>query len=416
MNKKGRIALISLGLSSMLLLNACASISDKVQDAFANINTKTKETEVTKSLDNTTDNSESKSEPSSVEISYSDRARNFSVEEAARRDEDNQNGAKPLKIVDIATVAQPAVVAINTHGVRETFYGVLPAEGAGSGVILSEDGYIVTNHHVIRNADEIEVVLATGKKYIAELIGSSPIHDIAVLKIKANDDLPYAIVGNSDDLLVGELAVAVGNPLGDFQGTVTSGIVSSLGRTLVLESNGELVELRNLIQTDAAINSGNSGGGLFNSYGELIGINVAKAGTSAYSSVTVEGLSFAIPMNTVTPLVNAIVNEGYVSGQPILQIIGWDVTERMAQSYEGKVVVGVWVKEVAPKSAVANEGLQPGDIIVEFEGEEVTGVSQLNLIKNRYKAGDEVSLKYFRNGEYFTITFKLDEHKELSKN
>ncbi len=294
-----------------------------------------------------------------------EREKHMNIAEAAKREE-IKDGQKPLSTMEIAQTAQPTVVAISTTGLRETLYGTLEFENAGSGVIVSADGYIVTNNHVIAKANQIDVVLASGQNYRAELIGTDPHNDIAVIKI-SESDLPAATIGNSDDLLVGELAVAVGNPLGDLQGTVTAGIVSSLGRTMIVEGeDGALVELRNLIQTDAAINSGNSGGGLFNSYGELIGINVAKARSQPMSGNFVEGLGFAIPSNTATPIINALVNDGYIAGQPSLNIRGSTVTEQMAASYASKLVPGVLVHEIAPGSAVAEAGLEVGDIIIEF--------------------------------------------------
>lgn len=336
------------------------------------------------------------------------RPKHMSLAEAATRTEE-KDGVRPLSTMEIAQKAQPAVVAISTSGLRETLYGTLEFENAGSGVIVSQDGYIVTNNHVISKANQIDVVLASGENYRAELIGTDPNNDIAVIKIDENN-LPAAEIGNSDDLLVGELAVAVGNPLGDLQGTVTAGIVSSLGRTMIVEGEDTaLIELRNLIQTDAAINSGNSGGGLFNSYGELIGINVAKAKSQPNSGTFVEGLGFAIPSNTATPIINALVNEGYVSGQPTLNIRGSTVTEQMARSYTGRLVPGVLVHEIAPDSAVAEAGLEVGDIITVFAGEEVYSVAQLNLVKNRHKAGEKVSMTINRKGKEMELTFVLDE-------
>ncbi len=336
------------------------------------------------------------------------RTPNFSLIEASTRTETNANGAEPLSTMEIAAKAQPTVVAISTSGVTTTIYGPIQFEGAGSGVIVSSDGYIVTNNHVISNAKSIDVVLATGQSYPAELVGTAPNNDIAVIKIDAQD-LPAATIGNSDDLIVGELAVAVGNPLGDFQGTVTAGIISSLGRTLVLEENGSLVELRNLIQTDAAINNGNSGGGLFNSYGELIGINVAKASSNSSSNASVEGLGFAIPSNTAAPIINALVNDGHVSGAPSLNISGTSISEQMAQAYQGNLVAGVWIRQIADGSCVLDAGMQVGDVIVEFGGEKVLSVAELNLVKNRYKAGDEVEVRYYRDGNFYDTSVILDE-------
>lgn len=417
MRVKGRIVAIAWILSTTLLLSSCQSIFQIFKELNPDEQLDSSSTRVSSGHDAETEDSGVLINPSIEEEpeTLSTRPRNFSVEDASRRQEESPEGLKPLRTVEIAHLAQPTVVAINTQGLRETYYGMMPSEGAGSGVIISEDGYIVTNYHVIDSADTIEVVLATGNSYKAELIGSNPINDLAVVKINADKILPHAIVGNSDDLMVGELAVAVGNPLGDFQGTVTSGIISSLGRTLILEQGNELIELRNLIQTDAAINAGNSGGGLFNSYGELIGINVAKASAGSRIGPTIEGLGFAIPMNTASPIINALVNEGYVSGMPVLQIMGSDISRRMAASYEGSLVEGVWVKEVAPGSAVDRAGLRAEDIIVAFEGVEITSIAQLNLIKNRYRAGDEVEITYYRDGETATIKFILDEYQESAQ-
>lgn len=320
--------------------------------------------------------------------------RHFNLEEASKRKGKNALGHEPLSTVEIAEKTKAAVVAITTTGVRESALGMFEFQSAGSGVLISEDGYIVTNNHVIANATQIDVILATGETYRAKLVGTAPSNDIAVIKIEEKK-LPFVEIGNSDDLKVGELAVAVGNPLGDFHGTVTTGIISSLGRRLVLEGS---VELTNLIQTDAAINSGNSGGGLFNSYGELIGINVAKV-SSSRNAAPVEGLGFAIPINTVTPIVNSLINKGYLEGMPSLGIYGSDVSENMAKAYPEILVPGVWIRDIAENSPVLKAGLKIGDIITGLAGEKITSVAELNIVKNRYKAGDEVEIEFYRNGE-----------------
>lgn len=320
--------------------------------------------------------------------------RHFNLEEASKRKGKNALGHEPLSTVEIAEKTKAAVVAITTTGVRESALGMFEFQSAGSGVLISEDGYIVTNNHVVANATQIDVILATGETYRAKLVGTAPSNDIAVIKIEEKK-LPFVEIGNSDDLKVGELAVAVGNPLGDFHGTVTTGIISSLGRRLVLEGS---VELTNLIQTDAAINSGNSGGGLFNSYGELIGINVAKV-SSSRNAAPVEGLGFAIPINTVAPIVNSLINKGYLEGMPSLGIYGSDVSENMAKAYPEILVPGVWIRDIAENSPVLKAGLKIGDIITGLAGEKITSVAELNIVKNRYKAGDEVEIEFYRNGE-----------------
>lgn len=389
--RKG-VGLLSVLLASTVLLSACNAITNNQGVSIGN----TRETSNIVQI----------AEPLSEEQQAQKMQRSV-AEAATRTDVSPTTNKEPLTTPEIAAIAQPTVVAITTTGLQSTVWGMMEFQAAGSGVIISEDGYIVTNNHVVSGAEQIDVVLATGNSYTAELIGTAPANDLAVLKIEASE-LPYASFGNSDDLIVGELAIAVGNPLGDFQGTVTSGIVSSLGRTLVLEENGNLVELQNLIQTDAAINSGNSGGGLFNSYGELIGINVAKASSSS-SAASVEGLGFAIPANTAAPIINSIVNTGHVEGAPSLNILGSNVSQSMASAYEGVLVPGVWIRDIQADSPVLDAGMEVGDIIVEFAGVEVSSIAELNLVKNRYKAGDTVDVRYFRAGEYYDTQVTLDE-------
>lgn len=396
---KRTAALTAILAAGAVLLSSCGSLSGLLPGR-----TEIKEAETSQK----TDRIEVKIPTS--ENGVSERPRHMNLAEAATRKE-IKDGEKPLSTMEIAQTAQPTVVAISTTGLKQTQFGPLQFEGAGSGVIVSEDGYIVTNNHVIANAKHVDVILASGQHYEAKLVGADRNNDLAVVKINAKG-LPAAKIGNSDDLMVGELAVAVGNPLGDFQGTVTAGIISSLGRTLILEDEqGGLVELRNLVQTDAAINSGNSGGGLFNSYGELIGINVAKVGSSGSGTASVEGLGFAIPTNTAAPVINALVNQGHVPGQSTLNIRGNTVNEQMARSYRGLLVVGVLVREIAPGSAVAQAGLEVGDIITKFAGEKIYSVAQLNIVKNRHRAGDKIKMTVFRKGKYLTLEFALDEMK-----
>lgn len=388
MIKRG-INVFSSVLALSILLSAC-SIGSNVDN--------------TKETNNVVEIAELASEEERLERA------SYNVQDASIRQENSPTtDREPLTTMEIAAAAQPTVVGIATTGLQETVFGPVEFQAAGSGVIVSEDGYIVTNNHVISGASQIDVVLATGNNYRAEVIGTAVANDLAVIKIDSEEALPAAAFGNSDDLIVGELAMAVGNPLGDFQGTVTSGIISSLGRTLVLEEGNNLIELRNLIQTDAAINSGNSGGGLFNSYGELIGINVAKVAATSSSAASVEGLGFAIPSNTAAPIINSIINTGHAEGEPSLGIMASNVTPSMANAYQGSLVPGVWVRDILQGSAVIEAGIEVGDIIVNFAGEDITTLAQLNLIKNRYRAGDTVEIEYYRNGEYHTTEVTLDE-------
>lgn len=380
-------------LAISLLISSCNS-----GEVLKTIGGNKNETTATQNGQNQDDNQASKATNSTTNNKQKDESkptdRHFNLEEASKRKGKNALGHEPLSTVEIAEKTKAAVVAITTTGVRESALGMFEFQSAGSGVLISEDGYIVTNNHVVANATQIDVILATGETYRAKLVGTAPSNDIAVIKIEEKK-LPFVEIGNSDDLKVGELAVAVGNPLGDFHGTVTTGIISSLGRRLVLEGS---IELTNLIQTDAAINSGNSGGGLFNSYGELIGINVAKV-SSSRNAAPVEGLGFAIPINTVAPIVNSLINKGYLEGMPSLGIYGSDVSENMAKAYPEILVPGVWIRDIAENSPVLKAGLKVGDIITGLAGEKITSVAELNIVKNRYKAGNEVEIEFYRNGE-----------------
>lgn len=318
-------------------------------------------------------------------------------------------GKVALTIPEIAKKVGPSVVGVInkvTYNRMQNygFYGSFIPEGqsetvesgSGSGVIISEDGYVVTNNHVIEGASEIYVVTNTGDEYKAVLKGADSKTDLAVLKIEGN--FPYATLGSSSDLEVGELAVAIGNPLGqEFAGTVTDGIISALNRSVTVD-NKQLT----LLQTNAAINPGNSGGPLVNQYGEVIGINTAKI-----SSTQLEGLGFAIPIDEAKPIIDDLLQSGYVRGRPVIGIGGRNVTEQLAKAYDWKV--GVYVASMSPNSPAYLSGIQIGDIIVSVDGEDITTVDDLNEIKNKHKVGDKLELKIFRNGQYVNISLILGE-------
>ncbi|MBP7401153.1 MAG: trypsin-like peptidase domain-containing protein [Clostridia bacterium] len=308
---------------------------------------------------------------------------------------------KSMKTYEIAADVGPAVVAITTETVT-SFYGRLTtSQSAGSGIIFTKDGYVVTNAHVVEGAKTITVVTEAGDSYKAKLIGEDSQSDIAVLKIESDKDLPYAVFGDSDELVRGEMAVAIGNPLGELAGTVTVGVISALNRQITIDN-----VTMNLIQTDAAINAGNSGGALVNSYGEVIGINSAKN-----SSEGVEGLGFAIPINDAKPVIEELINNGYVTGRPIIGISGESVPDQIAQRYGWPL--GVYVGSVEPGSAAEIAGIREGDIIVEFDGTAVTSVAELNSVKESHKAGDSVSVKIYRTDDESeaTLTLVLGEDK-----
>ena len=282
---------------------------------------------------------------------------------------------------------------------------------AGSGVIISEDGYVLTNNHVISGADKITVYVNPGdgseeQSYEATLVGSSESNDIAVLKIDATG-LNAATFGDSDQIEVGELAVAIGNPMGQVHGSVTAGIISAVEQELTIDD----VTI-NAIQTDAAINPGNSGGALFDSYGNVIGIVYAKS-----SSVSIEGIGYAIPVNNIKDLVAQMINDPdsvkdqTKGSQIMLGITIRDITEEMSKQYS--MPVGVYITEVSSMSAAERAGLQKGDIITEFAGETVTSADDLNAIKAKQTSGDTVSVKIDRNGKEMTLDLVIPQPTEV---
>ena len=284
--------------------------------------------------------------------------------------------------------------------------------GAGSGIILSEDGYIMTNNHVIAGADKITVYVmpeeegAEEATYEATLIGSSESHDVAVLKIDAKG-LNAATFGDSDQLEIGELAVAIGNPMGNVHGSVTAGIISAKEQELTIDD----VTI-NAIQTDAAINPGNSGGALFDSYGNVIGLVYAKS-----SSVSIEGMGYAIPVNAIKELVTTMINdpesvEAQTKGSQImLGITIIEVTEDMSKQYS--MPVGVYIREVSEFSAAERAGLTKGDVITEFAGETVKTADDLNAIKSKQTPGDTVKVKVDRNGRELTLDIVIPQPTEV---
>ncbi len=262
-------------------------------------------------------------------------------------------------------------------------------QGSGSGIIISTDGYIVTNQHVIDGATEISVVLNTGDEYTAELVGADEKSDLAVLKINA-PNLVAAEIGDSEALQVGELAVAIGNPLGqEFAGTVTVGVISAVNRTMTVDN-----KKYNLIQTDAAINPGNSGGALVNQYGEVIGINSVKISTTG-----VEGIGFAISSNEAKPIIDDLKSNGYVSGRPLVGI----------QASETNY--GLSVVTISEGSGAEKAGMKVGDLIVKADGQVVKTVNELNEIRDTKKAGDPLQLTVIRDGDIMTINVILGEDK-----
>lgn len=339
------------------------------------------------------------------------------VELASRKDS--------LSIPEAVDKVMPAVVGISAQfsvpyssgsSAFGWLYGQTPggetqtqvATATGTGIVMTSEGYIITNAHVIYDeqngygrASKVSIVMSDETEYEANVIGYDVDTDIAVLKIDASG-LACAELGNSDDLQVGELVLAIGNPLGfELFGSVTSGIVSALNREITVNDR-EMT----LIQTDAAINSGNSGGPLINSCGQVVGINSAKMG-STYGSASVEGLSFAIPMTQAKEIFDDIINYGYVKGRPQIGITITEVNESTASLYN--MPVGLYVRSVTPNGAADLAGIKAGDIIIGVNGEAVTTSDELNKKKNEFKAGDEITLKISRNGVDSDVKVTLQE-------
>ncbi len=307
---------------------------------------------------------------------------------------------------EVAATAMDSVVEIRTESVTlgNRIMGQYISEGAGSGVIYSKDGYIITNNHVIDGANKIDVTLRNGKVYEAEIIGTDAKTDLAVIKING-ENLKAAKLGDSTQLVVGETVLAIGNPLGQLGGTVTNGIISALDREIDIEG-----EKMTLLQTNASVNPGNSGGGLFDYSGNLIGIVNAKSSGSG-----IEGLGFAIPISTAQPIIDQLIEIGYVSGRINIGMNFMDVDARSAFIY-GLKNAGVYVSEVEKGSYAEKIGIRTGDRIVSIDGVEVTITEQLMNIFEKYKVGDSVELKVERDGKQAKASFVLEEDKRDNGN
>lgn len=262
------------------------------------------------------------------------------------------------------------------------------SSGAGSGVILTQDGYIVTNHHVIEDANSITVRTRSGDEYNASLVGSDEQSDLAVLKIDATGLTP-AVLGDSTTLEVGDLAIAIGNPLGELGGSVTSGIISALDREMTIDG-----QTMTLLQTDASVNPGNSGGGLFNANGDLIGIVNAKS-----SGENVEGIGFAIPISTATDIIDELIANGEVTSRPTLGVSLYNVEDEMTASQLGVDSTGVYIVQIVDGGAADNAGLRSGDRIVSVDGSEVSSASDVRAALNKHKIGESISITVERNGQ-----------------
>ena len=288
-----------------------------------------------------------------------------------------------------------------TTSINTNYLGYKTASAAsGSGFIISKDGYIVTNHHVIEDANKITVTLYNGKAYEAELVGSDASSDIAVLKIEANDLQPVTI-GSSSELVVGDEVAAIGNPLGELTFSLTKGVVSALDRTVTIEN-----KVMTLIQTDTAINSGNSGGALFNMYGEVVGITNARCATNG-SGYSVDNIGFAIPIDSVKSLINNLVDNGYAAKS----YIGIGAIDASKDDKQDEVTEGALIKQVNEDSPAEQAGLKVDDIVTEVNGRKIKSAGELTSYVKSSANGDVLTCKVFRNGSYIEVKITVTEKK-----
>ena len=312
------------------------------------------------------------------------------------------HSAAPTNFIESAEVATPAVVNIralieNGSGFWKT--GSMTGS-SGSGVILSPDGYVVTNHHVVEKSGDIKVTMADKREYKATLVGSDPSTDIALLKIEGSD-LPFIVFGNSDSVRVGEWVLAVGNPF-NLESTVTAGIVSAKGRNINILGGGASIE--SFIQTDAAVNPGNSGGALVNTAGELIGINTAIITGSG----TYEGYSFAVPSNLVQKVIRDLREFGLVQ-RAFLGVGIEDLDGERAREFGLPNAEGILVNRITPDGAASAAGLQIGDVIIGLNNTRMRSTSELQELVGRYRPGDQVTLEYWRVGKKYRSRLLLKD-------
>ncbi len=317
-------------------------------------------------------------------------------------------------IVDIETPITEAVEKIGPAVVtvvslipgQNTAFGRTPEQPvSGSGVIISEQGYILTNYHVIENTLEVSVIFADGREETAEIMGGDIFSDIAVLKVDGR--MPaVAPIGNSDALKPGETAIAIGSPLGDFKNTVTVGVISAIGRSIDVNEN---YQMEGLIQTDAAINQGNSGGPLVNLAGEVIGINTLIVRGAGYGSAVAEGLGFSIPANTVKAISQQLIEKGYVA-YPYLGVRWQWITPNIAYRYGLPVEAGAYVSDVSPGSPAAIAGLEAGDIILQIGDQLLSDDSPFINVLYAYAAGETTTLELMRGQETLKVQVTFGEH------
>lgn len=301
-----------------------------------------------------------------------------------------------------------SVASINCLSTAVNAFGqTTQTPSSGSGFVITADGYIVTNYHVVKGASSVEATMYDGTSYEAKVIGGDKDYDIAVIKVEATGLTPV-VLGNSEALEVGETIAAIGNPLGDLTFSMSAGIVSSVGRTINVDGTPF-----NMIQIDASINPGNSGGPLVNAAGEVVGIVSAKYST--YSTTMVEGIGFAIPMNDVTAMIRDIMTNGYVTNKPYLGITVGTLTSEMVRQYALDVKSGVFVYSVEDGGAADTAGFKMGDVITEFGSKKVTTLEEFTAAKKNYSAGDTATFTVVREGEEMELTLTFDSVPQQSE-
>ena len=324
--------------------------------------------------------------------------------------------AVEVKKVDGKTKMQPAevyastvnsTVSINTASSGTNVFGqTTQTASSGSGFIITQDGYIVTNYHVVNGANTIKVTLYNGDTYDATLVGGDSDYDVAVLKINATGLTPVTL-GNSADVNVGDSVLAIGNPLGELTFSMSGGYVSSCNRAINVDGTPF-----NMIQVDCSINPGNSGGPLMNLYGEVVGIVSAKYST--YSTTTVEGLGFAIPIDDVKSIITDIMENGAVTDKAYMAITAGTMTAQMAAQYSIDITQGVFVYSVVDGGAGDKAGLRLGDVITKMNDTDLTSRQDMSAAMKSYRAGDTVTLTVYRNGQYITTELTFDAQPQTT--
>lgn len=298
-----------------------------------------------------------------------------------------------------------SVVAISSTIQSPGYYGVTEGTATGSGFILTEDGYVITNCHVVEGATSVSVITHDNTEYPATVVGTEDANDIAVLKIEAAG-LPAVTIGSSDSLIVGDMVVAIGNPLGELTSTQTVGYVSGKDRDVTTDGS-----IMSMIQTDAAINSGNSGGPLFNMYGEVVGVTTAKYSGTSGSGATIEGIGFAIPIDDVMGIISDLIDYGYVTGA-YMGITVSNTDEESAAMFG--LPIGAYVMSVESGGSADRAGIQPKDIIIDLGGYEVKGITTLTRALRNFEAGDVTTVTIIRSGGQMELEITLDEKPQAA--